>query len=91
MPITVPSFGDDFSDITRGDAAAAAGHGARHDTRLAGNVVAEEFGYEPRIEIIGSAGRVADDEIDRFAAIEILDRIRLCRRAERGKAESGRR
>ena len=58
---------------------AGAFHILRHDGRIAGNVAAEPARDQARIKIVTAADAVADVEIDRLAAIEIGDALRVRR------------
>src|SRR5262249_15637577 len=56
--------------------AAGAGLVLRHDRGLSGNVLAEMAPKQPPESVVAAAGRVADDEIDGLAGVELFRRLR---------------
>ena len=72
----------DIVDVARSDPAAAARHLLGDDGRLARNVVRHVAGDEPRIDIVGAAGREADHHLDGPALVELLNRLRPGSRRE---------
>jgi hypothetical protein len=73
MPMTVPSLG---ATLKHRQEAAGAGLILRHDRGLSGNVLAEMAGEQPPESVVAAAGRVADDEIDGLAGVELFRRLR---------------
>jgi len=55
--------------------AAAARPVLDNDIGIAGDVTLDVIGGEPRIEIIGAAGRMAEHNGHGLAAVELLDRL----------------
>src|SRR6266550_7215280 len=65
-------LGRDIEDRVHREEAAGAGLVLRHDRRLSRNVLAEMTGEEPPQCVVAAAGRIADDEIDGLAGVELL-------------------
>jgi hypothetical protein len=79
----------DGVDPGGGDPAGGARHVARHDGRLARDVLAHVAGDEARVGIVAAPGRVADHEADRLALVELLDRLRAGRAGEKQRRAAG--
>ena len=56
---------------------ARAFHVARHDRRVAGNVLADVARDHAAVEVVGAAGREADIHADGLAFVELGDRLRV--------------
>ena len=71
-PITVPSRGARLCDEIRGDDARRLRHVLHDDGGLSGNVPLQMLGEEARADVVVAADRMAADQTDLLALVEIL-------------------
>src|SRR5262249_26276752 len=69
-------LGRNVEDRVHRQEAAGTGLVLRHDRGLSRNMLAEMAGEQPPEGVIAAARRVADDEIDGLAGVELFRRLR---------------
>ena len=69
-------LGRDVEDRVHRQEAAGAGLVLRHDRGLSRDVLAEMAGEQPSEGVVAAAGRVADDEVDGLAGVELFGCLR---------------
>ena len=76
MPITRAVLGRDVVDVAERQERAGARLVLRHHGRIAGDVLADMAGEQPRIDVVAAGRRIADDELDLLALVELLGGLR---------------